>query len=85
MSQSAQSANNFLIQNLPNEVAELSDEALWQVQGAWRYLDNLYNVTVQNPLVAPMTPVKPAYDWPVRPPNPDILTHSHTDSIRFAL
>ena len=81
ISQSAQSANNLLIQNLPNELVELLDEDLWQVQGGWKYLDN-YNVTVRRPLVTPVTPV---CDIPPHHPNPEIFTHSHTDHTPFAL
>jgi hypothetical protein len=80
MSQSAQSVNNLTIQNLPNELAELSDEDLSQIRGGWKFFDNLDNVTILESLPPDIC------WWPIVPkPEPDIFTHSHTDVTTFAL
>ena len=77
-SQAAQSVNNLTRQNLPSELAELSEEDLSQVRGGWRILDNLDNVVTFQPIEEPW-----CFCWSIS--DPDIFTHSHTDPTLFSL
>ena len=77
-SQAAQSVNNLTRQDLPSELAELSEEDLSQVRGGWRILDNLDNVVTFQPIEELC-----CFCWSIS--DPDIFTYSHTDPTLFSL
>jgi hypothetical protein len=83
MSQVTQPINNLTIQDLPNELAELSGEDLSQVRGGLIFLGDSYNVGVREPLFPPPL-FPPACDWPIFH-NPDIAEYSRIDHTAFAL